>query len=146
VMGCLLIGVLGCGPKTPQYEDPTTIWPMEFYEKLNLRTFLNYYTPFTKAYCNTYPRDFFSREQVVMPDVQTVVMENVSIKLSIGVEPGGKVVMINERKDGTIWDKKLFDIYYDEEHDDYRVKDMYIQPKEKCFYLLPKEDENTTVD
>lgn len=141
-----LVLLSACAPKEPQLEDARSIWPLEFYEKLNLRSFFNYYTPYVKTYCNTYPKDFFSREQVLMPDTQSVVMENSAVRLSIHVDEFGKLIMHNESKQSKAWDKKTISVYYDEEHDDYRVNEIYIKPKPKCLYLLPKEDENSSLE
>ncbi len=133
-------------PKVRVAEDARKVWPMEFYEKLNLRTFFNFYTPYVKTYCNTYPRDFFSRDQVVMPDSRTVVMENSLLRLELQADELGKLVMYNESKATKAWDKKIIRVYYDEQHNDFRVDEVYIAPKSNCFYLIPKEDANSSVE
>lgn len=132
VLSLLIVLLTSCSSKTPGIKPPFAINPYEFYERFNLRTVISSYNAYVKHYCATYPKDFFRPDQLYMPDMETLVIENEQRRLIFKLYEEDRVIMIEESKDGTYKAKYLYKIYYNEEHDDFRTDRFYIPKKEDC--------------
>jgi hypothetical protein len=130
VLLVLLLG--GCSAQKPGVKPPFLIYPYEFYERFNLRTIISSYSDAMKHYCATYPKDFFTRDQLTMPNTDTLVLEDESKKLVFELYEQDRVIVTEETKDGSYYAKYLYTIYYNEENDDFRTDRFFIPKREKC--------------
>jgi hypothetical protein len=140
MLSLLTLLFIACSPKTPGIKPPFVINPYEFYERFNLRTIISSYSGYVEHYCATYPKDFFRPDQLYMPDMETLVIENDQRRLIFELYEEDRVIVIEESKDGSYKAKYLYKIYYNEEHDDFRTDRFYIPQKEDCkVYTIPPE-------
>jgi hypothetical protein len=138
LLTALLLG--GCSPRQPGVKPPFLIYPYEFYDRFNLRTVISSYNNALKYYCASYPKDFFAREQLTMPNTDTLVIEDESRKLVFELYEQDKVVLTEETKDGSYYAKYLYTIYYNEENDDFRTDRFFIPKSENCReYIIQKK-------
>lgn len=140
----LLMMLGACASKQTDAKLLSEVWPYEFYERFNLRTILSSYNWQMKNYCGSYPKDFFTPEQLYMPNTESIVIENAQKRLVFEIRTDDKVVIIDEVKDGSYGAKSVYTIYHDKKNDDYRTRKLYIQKKENCQkYVIPR-DENVS--
>lgn len=121
-----------CSPKEVGVNPPFLIYPYEFYERFNLRTIISSYNADLKYYCASYPKDFFRKDQLYMPNTDTLVIENETKKLVFEMYSQDKVIVTDEIKDGSYMAKYLYNVYYNEEHDDFRTDRFFIEKSENC--------------
>jgi len=137
-LSLLIVLFTACSPKAPGVKPPFVINPYEFYERFNLRTIISSYSGYVEHYCATYPKDFFRPDQLYMPNMETLVIENEQRRLIFELYEEDRVIVTEESKDGTYRAKYLYKIYYNEEHDDFRTDRFYIPKKEDCLeYKIP---------
>lgn len=136
----LTLFLSGCGAKAPGIAPPFVIYPYEFYERFNLRTILSSYTGDLKYFCASYPKDFFRPDELYMPNMDKIIIQNETKRLSFELFTEDKVIVTDETLDGSYNAKYLFKIYYNEEHDDFRTDRFFIQKRENCqeYRLKPK--------
>ncbi|MBE0498466.1 MAG: hypothetical protein IBX43_04410 [Campylobacterales bacterium] len=132
VLVLLALLLSGCSPKQPGVKPPFLIYPYEFYERFNLRTIISSYSEALKYYCASYPKDFFTRDQLTMPDTDTLVLEDESKKLVFELYELDRVIVTEETKDGSYYAKYLYIIYYNEENNDFRTDRFFIPKHEEC--------------
>lgn len=137
VLLALFLG--GCSAQQPGVKPPFLIYPYEFYERFNLRTIISSYSDALKYYCSSYPKDFFTREQLTMPNTDTLVLEDESKKLVFELYELDKVIVTEETKDGSYYAKYLYTIYYNEENDDFRTDRFFIPKHDKCKMIRYKD-------
>jgi len=144
ILSLLLLFLSSCGVKEPGVEVNTEIWPYELYNKFNLRTVQSRYSYGLQYYCASYPKDYFRPDQLYMPNTDKIIMENNETLLSFEFLTNNQVVLREETKDGTYKSSVIHTIYYNEEHDDYRVSVRYIKKHKNCVpYVIP-EDVNSS--
>jgi len=144
VLVIILVFLSACSQKSPGILVNKPVWPYELYEKLNLRTFLNSYSNALHYYCASYPKDFYRPEQVSMPNGDKIVMQNADMLLSFEFVADDQVVMIEERKDGTLRNEHSFMLYYNEDVDEYRSNSFFIEAKKECLPYVIAKDKNET--
>ncbi len=132
ILVLLTLFMSGCSPKPPGVKPPFLIYPYEFYDRFNLRTIISSYSEALKHYCASYPKDFFTRDQLYMPNTDTLVIEDETKKLVFELYEEDKVIVTEETKDGSYRAKYLYTIYYNEENDDFRTDRFFIPKHEKC--------------
>jgi len=138
----LIVLFTACSPKAPGVKPPFVIYPYEFYERFNLRTILSSYDGHLKFYCASYPKDFFTPEELYMPNTDKIIIQNETKRLTFELFSEDKVIIIDERIDGSYSAKFLYKIYYNEEHDDFRTDRFFIEkPKDCKEYVLKQEKE-----
>lgn len=82
-----------------------------------------------------------------MPNMESIVIENEERKLIFELFEEDKVIITEESKDGTYRAKYLYNVYYNEEHDDFRTDRFYIPKKENCQeYEIPLLEAETTTE
>lgn len=135
----LMIG--GCGSKAPGIKPPFVIYPYEFYERFNLRTILSSYTGDLKHFCVSYPKDFFRPDELYMPNMDKIIIQNETKRLSFELFTEDKVIVTDVALDGSYNAKYLYKIYYNEEYDDFRTDRFFIEKSENCqeYRLKPKQ-------
>jgi len=144
ILVLLILFLSSCSVKGPGVEVDTEIWPYELYKKFNLRTVHSRYSYGLRYYCSSYPKDYFRPDQLYMPNTDKIVMENNETLLSFEFLTNSQVIMVDESKDGTYRSKEIYTIYYNEEHDDYRVSVRYIKKHQKCIpYVIAKDINNS---
>ena len=140
----LLLMFTGCSDKKPGVKPPEAIWPYEFYNRFNLRTIVSTYSTQVKYYCASYPKDFFKPENVMMPNTEKVVIEDDKRYLSFEIVSRDQVIVVDKIKEGSYNAQHLYQIYYNEEYDDYRTDLYFIDKRDDCVKLVFKEDENVS--
>lgn len=141
----LVLFLGGCGSKAPGVKPPFVIYPYEFYERFNLRTILSSYSGALKHFCASYPKDFFRPDELYMPNMEKIIIQNETKRLSFELFAEDKVIVTDETLDGSYNAKYLYKIYYNEEHDDFRTDRFFIKKGENCqeYRLEPqKKSEN----
>ena len=113
-LALLIVLFTACSPKAPGIKPPFVINPYEFYERFNLRTIISSYSGYVEHYCATYPKDFFRPDQLYMPDMETLVIENNQRRLIFKLYEEDRVIEIEENKDGSNRAKSRYKIYYNE--------------------------------
>jgi len=139
----IVLLIVACSSKKPGVEPDSNIWPYEFYEKFNLRTIVSSYSPYLRYYCASYPKDFFRKDQVYMPNSDKVVVYDLNRTLSFEVVNKDNIIVTDQVND-TYDAQHLYQIYYNEEHDDYRADLFYIPKRKDCVDFPLKEDENVS--
>ncbi len=82
-----------------------------------------------------------------MPNTDKIIIENKEKRLTFELFSDDKVIVIDERFDGSYRAKYLYKIYYNEEHDDFRTDRFYIEkPKDCKAYVLPKKSDKNNLD
>lgn len=132
VLALLIVLFTSCTSKKPGIKPPFAIYPYEFYERFNLRTILSSYDGYLKFYCASYPKDFFTPEELYMPNTDKIVIENKDKRLVFELFSEDKVIVTDEHFDGSYRAKYLYKIYYNEEHDDFRTDRLFIDKREDC--------------
>ena len=135
-----------CGDKKPGVKPPFVIYPYEFYERFNLRTILSSYDGYLKHSCASYPKDFFTPEELYMPNTDKLVIENKDKRLIFELFSEDKVIVTDVHFDGSYNAKFLYKIYYNEEHDDFRTDRFFIKKKEDCKEHVIKSKEKERSD
>jgi len=143
ILTLLIFLLSSCSSKAPGIKPPFVIYPYEFYERFNLRTILSSYDGYLKHYCASYPKDFFTPDELYMPNTDKVVMENKEKRLTFELFSEDKVIVVDERFDGSYSAKYLYKIYYNEEHDDFRTDRFYLEKPKNCkpYVLKQKKEE-----
>jgi len=143
VLIALLFFFNACSDKHPGINPPNAIWPYEFYNKFNLRTIVSSYSNKLKYYCASYPKDFFTKDQLYMPNTDKIVIYDLNNTLSFEIVSKNQVIVTDQVNDS--YDAQhLYQIYYNEEHDDYRADLFYIKQRESCVPYVIKVDENVS--
>ena len=140
---CLSLVFIGCGEKKPGVIPPHNIWPYELYQKFNLRTIVSSYNPYLKYYCASYPKDFFKADNLYMPNTDKIVIYDLNKTLSFELVSKNQVI-VTDQVDDSYFAQHLYEIYYNEENDDYRADLYFIKKREDCVPLVLKEDENVS--
>ncbi len=136
----ILLLLSSCADKKPGIKPPFVIYPYEFYERFNLRTVLSSYDGYLKFYCASYPKDFFTPDELYMPNTDKLVIENKDKRLVFELFSEDKVIVTDEHFDGSYRAKYLYKIYYNEEHDDFRTDRLFIKKRVDCKeYVLGDE-------
>ncbi|MDF1882011.1 hypothetical protein JHD50_11995 [Sulfurimonas sp. MAG313] len=141
--GILLLLLSACSDKKPGVIPPSPIWPMEFYEKFNLRTIVSSYGNILKYACESYPKDFFTSDQLYMPNTSTIVIYDLNRTLTFEITSLSQVIVKDQMND-SYEAEHLYTIYYNEEHNDYRTDLFFIKKKKNCLYLGRKKDANVS--
>ncbi len=128
----VLLLLSSCGDRKPGIKPPFVIYPYEFYERFNLRTVLSSYDGYLKLYCASYPKDFFTPEELYMPNTDKLVVENKDKRLTFELFSEDKVIVTDEHFNGSYRAKYLYKIYYNEEHDDFRTDRLFIKKHKDC--------------
>ena len=136
-----LLLISSCSQNKHGVKPPFAIYPYEFYERFNLRSIFSSYDGYLKYYCASYPKDFFTPEEVYMPNTNKVIIENKDKRLVFELFSEDKVIVTDEHFDGSYSAKYLYKIYYNEEHDDFRTDRRFIKKREGCrSYLIDKKE------
>ena len=79
-----------------------------------------------------------------MPNTEKVVIESENRLLSFEFVSRDQVIVVDRVKNGAYTAQHLYQIYYNEEYDDYRSDTFYIPVRDDCVKLVLKEDENVS--
>ena len=139
-----LLFFTACSQRTPGVLVDTEVWPYELYAKFNLRTTLSSYSNALKTYCASYPKDFYTKDQVFMPNTDKIIMENELMLLSFEFITQDQVIMVDEVKGGLSKTQRTLTLYYNEDVDEYRTDTFFIEKSEDCKVFVIKKDENST--
>lgn len=112
------------------HAKPRKLTTYELYEKFNMRTIFSSYGQRLKYYCESYPRNYFLKAYHVSED--RLELESGDDVWVFTIEGPNKIYISNQITSGTYNAGARYVIYYDQENNDWRSRETYINIPKDC--------------
>ena len=110
----------------------------DIYEKFNMRTVYSSYGPRLKYYCESYPKDYFPKENAkFIKGKQLELVSGNDIWVFTIKEPN-TFFLNNQITKATYNSGKEYSVQYDEVHNDWRADKILIKKKGNCKKYVAK--------
>lgn len=132
VLVFLIVLLSACSPTKPGVEPLFVIYPYDFYEKFNLRTIISSYAKHLQSYCASYPKDIFPEHEIRVANSKFLVLDDGERRLTFEMVSFNQVIITDEVIASQYKAKSLYTFYYNEDEDDFRVNELYIEKNKNC--------------
>ena len=104
----------------------------DIYEKFNMRTIYSSYGQRLKYYCESYPKEYFSKENAKFINDKQLELVSGSDVWVFTIKASNILLLNNQITSGTYNIGKEFSVYFDSENNDWRADKILIKKSDKC--------------
>lgn len=122
------VDILGIYGQWKNFDNKIT--PLSLYHRFNLRTIFSSYGQRVKYYCETYPFEYFSSEQMKVED-NTLILDNGDDYLTLTIQDDGQIGISNQISQGTYNTSENYVVNIGQEQD-IRASETYIDKSPDC--------------
>lgn len=106
----------------------------EFYERFNMRTIFSSFGQNLKHYCESYPKEFLLKKKLIFLSKKTLELGfyNDYLVWSVTIIGKNRIQLYDYIPSGTYRSTEDYEVFFDQEHQDWRTKITYIPIPQNC--------------